>query len=190
MSGSKSKDIILKGKDLAFWKAHSEFLAENMKNFGTPSSYKLERKDYPGSDENWDLLERVLVKPQTLFIQLGDKAVVNPRLHYTQEDIERMLDFLMYVPHKNSLADFVKRRVKRSRKNRRILKMTPQAVVSRGNRKPRKSSNTRKVKSRNNRGTPSPRPLTKRPTIRISSHHSLKKKRKVRHRTKKNKHHK
>jgi hypothetical protein len=183
MSGSK--DIILKGKDLAFWKEHSEFLAENMKNFGTPTSFKLERKGYPGSDENWDLLERILLNPQSLFIQLGDKAVVNPRLHYTQKDIERILDFLMYVPHKNSLADFVKRRVKRSRKDRRILKMTPQAVISRGNKKPRKSSKTRKFHSRNNRGTPSPRPLTKRPTIHVSSRQSLKKKRKIRHRTKK-----
>ena len=185
MSDGKSKDIILKGKDLAFWKEHSEFLAENMKNFGTPSSFKLERKGYPGSDTNWDLLERILLKPQTLFIQLGDKAVVNPRLPYTQQDIERMLDFIMYVPHKNSLADFVKRRVKRSRKDRRILKMTPQAVISRGNRKPRKSTPTRKFYSRNNRGTPPPRLSPKRHTIRVSSRHSLKKKNKVRHRTKK-----
>lgn len=185
MSGSKSKDIILKGKDLAFWKEHSEFLAENMKNFGTPSSFKLERKAYPGSDANWDLLERILLKPQTLFIQLGDKAVVNPRLPYTQKDIERMLDFIMYVPHKNSLADFVKRRVKRSRKDRRIRKMTPQAMVSRGNKKPRKSTPTRKVQNRNNRGTPSPRSSSKRRTIRVSSRNSLKNKRKVRHRTKK-----
>jgi hypothetical protein len=181
---SSSKDIILKGKDLAFWKTHSEFLAENMKNFGTPTSFKRERKSLSGFDD-WDLLQRILLNPQSLFIQLGDKAVVNPRLHYTQKDIERILDFLMYVPHKNSLADFVKRRVKRSRKERRIRKMTPQAVVSRGNKNPRKTTPTRKFHSRNNRGTPSPRPLTKRPTIHVSSHQSLKKKRKVRHRTKK-----
>jgi len=188
MSGSK--DIILKGKDLAFWKEHSEFLAETMKNFGTPTSFKLERNDYPGSDENWDLLQRILLNPQSLFIQLGDKAVVNPRLHYTQKDIERMLDYLMYVPHKNSLADFVKRRVKRSRKERRIRQMTPQAVVSRGNKKPRKTTPTRKFHSRNNRGTPSPRQPTKRPSIRVSSVDTLKNKRKVRHRTKKIHNHK
>ena len=182
MSGSK--DIILKGKDLAFWKTHSEFLAENMKNFGTPTSFKLERKSLSGFDD-WDLLQRILLNPQSLFIQLGDRALVNPRLHYTQKDIERMLDYLMYVPHKNSLADFVKRRVKRSRKDRRILKMTSQAVVSRGNKKPRKSTSTRKVYSRHNRGTPSPRLVVKRPTIHVSSRHSLKKKRKVRYRTKK-----
>ena len=188
MSGSKT--IILKGKDLVFWKEHSEFLSDNMKNFGSPSSFKLARKDYPGSDMNWDLLQRILLNPQSLFIQLGDKAVVNPRLPFTQKDIEHMLDFLMYVPHKHSLADFVKRRVQRSRKDRRILKMTPQAVVSRGHRKPRKSSHTRKVHSRHNRGTPSPRVSIKRPTIRISSLDSLKKKRKVRHRTKKIHNHK
>ena len=187
MSSGQSNIIILKGKDLAFWKEHSEFLAESMKNFGqsTPTSFTLKRSDYPGSEENWDLLKRILLNPQSLFIQLGDRAVVNPRLPFTQKDIERMLDYLMYVPHKNSLADFVKRRVKRSRKNRRIRKMTPQAVASRGNKKPRKSSQTRKFHSRNTRGTPSPRPSPKRQTIRVSSFNTLKKKRKVRHRTKK-----
>jgi hypothetical protein len=182
MSSSIAKDIVLKGKDYQYWKDHSEFIHEQAKNFGSPTSFQWKRNDYPGSDDDWELLHRILMNhTPTLFIILGDKAVVNPKHGYTQKDLERMLDYLMYLPHKDSLAHFVKHRgPKRTRKERRIRKMTPQAVISRGNKKPRKlptQTYKHNHSSFKNRRTPK----VKGPAIRVSNANTYKHKRKVKH---------
>lgn len=181
MSVSISDAIVLKGKDYTYWKDHSEFIHEHAKNFGSPNSFKWAREDYPGSDEDWELLHRILMNhTPSLFIILGDRAVVNPKHGYSQKDLERMLDYLMYVPHKNSLAHFVKHRgPKQTRRERRIKKMTPQATISRGHRKPRKTRSHRTYK-RSGSSKHISIPKVKGPKIQVSNSNTYKYKRKVR----------
>lgn len=180
MSSSISKDIVLKGKDYQYWKDHSEFIYEQAKNFGSPTSFKWKHEDYPGNDEDWELLHRILMNhTPSLFIVLGDRAVVNPKHGYTQKDLERMLDYIMYVPHKNSLAHFVKHRgPKRTRRERRIKKMTPQAVLSRENKKPRKTA--KRIFNHNSSFKNLKMPKVKEPAIRVSNSNRTRKHR-VRH---------
>jgi hypothetical protein len=180
---SPNNAIVLKGKDYQYWTKHSEFIQEHAKNFGSSATFIWKRPDYPGSDDDWELLHRILMKhTPSLFIVLGDRVHVNPKTGYTQKDLERILDYLMYVPHKDSLAHYIKHRgPKRTRRERRVMAMTPQAVVSRGRNKPRKSRTTKRSKSWRSSHTVRFLRKHKAPTIRVSQSNHTRKHKRVRH---------
>jgi hypothetical protein len=176
--------VVLKGKHLAFWKDHSGYIREFASVYATPNSFKIRKADFPGTDEEWDILSRVLVNQSPpLFVTMGNRLYINPRQEYTEADIEKALDYLIYIPKTKSLEHFVKHRIPaKTRRERRVLKMTPQAVISRGNKKPvgkkqtsklhntyniyNKSNNVSIPSRRKHRGSVGPQ---RGPTIRVST---------------------